>query len=77
VIALATRADISIVVAPSLLKSSLPMSRAGLHRRAEIKFVLALVAYMSQATTPHALFAASAASQVIRVSGRRFGSRLA
>jgi hypothetical protein len=30
------RADISIVVAPSLVKSSLPTSRAGLQRRVEI-----------------------------------------
>ena len=40
--------NIAIAVALSLLKSSLPTSRAVLHRRVEIKFVLALAAFTSR-----------------------------
>ncbi|MGA9603485.1 MAG: hypothetical protein WBQ82_05145 [Methyloceanibacter sp.] len=52
--ALATLATNSIVVALSLLMASLPTSRAGLNRRVEIEFMLALAAFVSRtiATCP-------------------------
>ncbi|MFZ2017912.1 MAG: hypothetical protein WAU90_04445 [Methyloceanibacter sp.] len=46
--ALATLATNSIVVALSLLMASLPTSRAGLNRRVEIEFMLALAAFVSR-----------------------------